>query len=264
MNSPQLACCNLIPDPIRLKEFALDHGFTGIDWSIDKEVLGASPEAKRDLARAISTLHPLEIRYHCGFSNLDLGDSDPALAKRAAEVFEQVCSLIHTLEGQVITIHVGLGRDTMDGVSWENTLDSLTALVRFGKERGIRICLENLAWGWTSRPDMYEKLIRKSGCWSTLDIGHAAVCTSVSSQHFDLEDFVSPHMERILNAHVYHVENGDRHLPPAHPSDLQDRLRLLRGLPECDWWVVELRDQPSILKTVRAVRQFLFKERLDQ
>lgn len=264
MNSIQLACCNLIPEPERLKEFALDHGFSGIDWSFDKEALGLTSGARKDLARAVSILQPLEIRYHCGFPKLDLGDDDPALAKKASGIFEQACTLVHALGGKVMTIHVGLGRDTMDGVSWENTLDSLTALVGFGKERGMRVCLENLAWGWTSRPDIYEKLVRKSGCWSTLDIGHAAVCPSVRSRHFDLEDFVSPHAERVVNAHVYHAEDGDRHLPPVHPSDLEERLRLLRRLPQCTWWVVELRDEASIMTTVRAIRQFLLNERARQ
>jgi hypothetical protein len=69
---------------------------------------------------------------------------------------------------------------------------------------------------------------------------------------------------RILNAHIYHIEKEDRHHPPEYPSDLEGRLQLLQRLPVCDWWVIELRDEPSILKTLRAIRQFLLEERVER
>ena len=36
--NPKLAVCNFLKDPARLKELALDHGFSGIDWSFDPRV----------------------------------------------------------------------------------------------------------------------------------------------------------------------------------------------------------------------------------
>ena len=145
----------------------------------------------------------------------------------------------------------------MEDVSWEKTIAGLTDLSTRARASGIRLCLENLAWGWTGRPELYEKLIRKTNCWGTLDIGHAQVCPSVTSQAYDVQDFAFPHPERILGAHIYHEETAAGHIPPGHHSDLDDRLRLLKGLPLCDWWVLELRDEKSLLQTLDCVREFL-------
>ena len=104
---------------------------------------------------------------------------------------------------------------------------------------------------------MFEKLIRKTGAFATLDIGHARVSPSVTSRHHLLEDFLAPHPDRILNAHVYHEETTQGHMPPRYLEDIADRLRLLTTLPLCRWWVLELREEESLLHTMNVVRQFL-------
>ncbi|MEJ2429248.1 MAG: TIM barrel protein, partial [Deltaproteobacteria bacterium] len=159
-----------------------------------------------------------------------------------------------------LTIHVGLGRDTTIDLSWNRTIERLAAFVRFASGMGVRVCLENLAWGWTSRPQLFEKLIRKSACWATLDIGHAVVSPSVITQQYQVGDFVLPHGEKILNGHVYHEEKGNHHLPPKKLEDLQDRLRMLLELPRCDWWVLELKQEQPLLRTLEIVREFLWLE----
>jgi sugar phosphate isomerase/epimerase len=145
----------------------------------------------------------------------------------------------------------------MEGISWDETITHLRDVAAKARQHGIRLCLENLARGWTSRPHLYEKLIRKSNCWGTLDIGHAHVCDSIKSQAYDVEDFAVPHPGRILSAHIYHEETAAGHIPPCHYSDLEDRLRLLRRLPLCDWWVLELRQEAALLKTLDCVSEFL-------
>ncbi|MEJ2429249.1 MAG: xylose isomerase, partial [Deltaproteobacteria bacterium] len=76
MNSPKLACCNFMPQIDDLKEFALGHGFAGIDWSFNLESLPQNPAEESALVKTISSLRPLEIRYHCAFKRIDLGDLD--------------------------------------------------------------------------------------------------------------------------------------------------------------------------------------------
>jgi hypothetical protein len=116
--------------------------------------------------------------------------------------------------------------------------------------------LENLAWGWTGRPELFEKLIRKSGCWATIDLGHVQVSPPVTNQLYEVEDFIAPHPDRFLNAHIYHKENGGQHLPPKKVADLVDRLHFLRQLPLCDWWVLELREEKALIETLQVVREF--------
>ena len=257
MRTPRIACCNFIPDVRELKNFALHHGFSGADWTFTMETLPRTPREASSLVDTIAELHPLEVRYHCALSRVDLGDLDADKAKTALKVLRGVCRLVSKLGGQFLTIHVGLGLDSTNGLSWERTLDRLAFLVRLAGEVGVRLCLENLGWGWTSRPELFEKLIRKSGCWGTFDIGHAQVSPSIATQLYRVEDFVAPHADRFLNVHIYHREDGERHLSPASLTDLEERLRLVRRLPQCDWWVLELRERKALLSTLAVVKEFL-------
>jgi sugar phosphate isomerase/epimerase len=260
MRPPKIACCNLIPQVEELKGFALRHGFAGVDWTFTMETLPRTPREESSLFDTIARLHPLEVRYHCALSRVDLGDLDAGEAEKALKILRSVCRLVSKLGGQFLTIHVGLGLDSTNGLSWERTLDRLAVLVRLAGEAGVRLCLENLAWGWTSRPELFEKLIRKSGCWGTFDIGHAQVSPSITTQQYRIEDFVAPHADRFLNVHIYHRENGDRHLSPASITDLEERLRLVRRLPHCDWWVLELREREALLSTLEVVKEFLTRK----
>jgi hypothetical protein len=152
---------------------------------------------------------------------------------------------------------MGLGRISTHHLSWDRSVARLTELVHYANGMNVHLCLENLGWGWTSRPELFEKFIRKSGCWATLDIGHARVSPSIESQQYSFEDFVAPHPERFLSAHIYNREKGDVHLPPENLSALNDRLQILKNLPLCEWWVLELREEDALLKTLQVVQEFL-------
>jgi sugar phosphate isomerase/epimerase len=255
MNYPKLACCNFIDDATRLRAFALDHGFDGVDWTFTNQNFPQNPAAETELIQAVQSLHPLEVRFHCAFAQTDLGDEDPGQAVAAFRTFQAVCRLVAKLRGQYVTIHIGLGRDSTFDLCWDRTMAKLRDLVQFSEKFYLRLCLENLAWGWTSRPELYEKLLRKSGAWATLDIGHAQVCPSVASQQFRVADFVRPQPERIRNAHVYHAENSNGHIPPQCLEDIRGRLNLLGSLPLCDWWVLELREETALHTTLAVIRE---------
>ena len=255
-NPPNLACCNFMSDTKLLREFALEHGFGGIDWTFTLENVPRSPSEESHLVSTIATFEPLEVRYHCAFKMIDLGDIDGDSAEYAMGIFRRMCCLVAKLGGRFLTIHVGLGRDTTLELCWDDTIARLADLVRYSYGMGVRLCLENLAWGWTSRPELFEKLIRKSGCWATIDIGHAHVSASVVSQQYQVNDFIAPHAERILNAHVYHEEQSGKHRPPGKLKELEDRLQMLSQLPRCDWWVLELREEEALLKSLSIVSEF--------
>jgi sugar phosphate isomerase/epimerase len=258
MKTPLLACCNFMPEVARLQQFALDLGFQGIDWTFTLENLPQGPAGEAELSRSLSRLHPLEVRYHLAFQGLDLGDEDQEEAKRAMMVFRKTCRLISKLGGRFVTIHVGgLGRESSTDLNWHTAIQALQDLVQLASRLGLRLCVENLAWGWSSRPWLYEKLLRLSGAWATLDIGHARVCQPVKTGGYRLRDFVLPHPERVVNAHVYHEENDQGHMPPARLADLESRLHLLDTLPLCDWWVLELRQEKALKQTLDIVEEYL-------
>ncbi|MGA2401753.1 MAG: TIM barrel protein [Syntrophobacteraceae bacterium] len=256
MNPPAIAICNFIHDTAALRETAARHGFSGVDWTFKLEDLPGNEIEESRLLCDISKLNGLEVRYHCAFKGVDLGDEDDRKAGAAMEVFQKVCRIVSRLEGRFMTVHLGLGRKSPEGLSWERTISALGELVSYAQGLGVHLCLENLASGWSSRPQLFEKLIRKTGAGITLDIGHARVCQSVQCQVFELEDFVLPHHDRVFNAHIYHEEVDDRHVPPGCLEDIRGRLDLLSSLA-CDWWVLELREKAPLLATLEVVRKYL-------
>lgn len=254
---PRLAICNFLQDPKALKALALDHGFEGIDWSFDLNTLPETPAEESHWAQSVAAFMPLEVRYHCPFHKLDLGHDDPGEAHKAALIFRRIIRLVSKAKGKFLTIHIGLGHDSTEPLSWETTITNLRNLVSFGAQRGVTICLENLLWGWTSKPQLFEKLIRGSGAAVTFDIGHAQCCEPVCSQYYAVEDFVTPHAERIANAHIYHKEvPGIGHIPPTHLKDIQGRLNILLNV-DCPWWTLEVRDERGVLQTKMVVDEYV-------
>ncbi len=254
---PKLAMCNIFPEVEKVRAFALENGFSGIDWSFDLEDLPETPLHESRWAREQGMLTPFEVRYHCPFHQIDLGHDDPALAAKADAVFRRIIRLVSKVGGRYLSIHIGLGHDSTEPLSWENTLDNLRRLVQFAQGHRVTVCLENLAWGWTSKPNLFEKLIRLSGAGVTLDVGHAYVCEAVRSQQYAIEDFVSPHPARVFNAHVYHREAAGRgHVAPEHWAEMAERLCLLREIG-CDWWVIEIRETEGLLRTKGLIDAYL-------
>ncbi len=257
MIRPKLALCNFLSDPLQLKTLARDHGFSGVDWSFDLESFTDSPTEESRWLEAISALAPLEIRYHCPFYKLDLGHDDPEESARAADVFQRIIRLVSKVAGRFLTVHIGLGRNSTEPLSWDITISNLRDLVQYGASMEVKVCLENLAWGWTSKPHLFEKLIRGSGAGVTFDIGHAHASEVIQSYYFAPKDFVSPHIDCLFNTHIYHTEiSGLGHVPPQKLNDVKDRLDIVHGT-SCDWWVLEVREVSGLLQTKRVVDEYL-------
>lgn len=255
--APTLAMSNMFPTAEEVKAFALAYHFAGIDWSFDLDQLPTTPIEVSWWAKEQAFLAPLAVRYHCPFYQLDLGHEDPAQAERAESVFRHIIRLVAKAGGRYLSIHLGLGLDSTEPLSWEVTLNNLRRLVRFGARHQVTVCLENLAWGWTSKPNLFEKLIRMSGAGVTLDIGHARVCEAVKSQQYSIEDFVAPHPDRVFNAHIYHTEiPGRGHVPPQTLDQIRDRLTLIHEAG-CRWWVLELKETEGLLQTRKVVDEYL-------
>jgi sugar phosphate isomerase/epimerase len=233
------------------------YGFDGIDWSIDLKTFPRLPKEESALVENLVDLQPLEVRYHCPFPQVDIGHALPSEADRAKSIFKRTVRLVSKAGGKFMTIHIGLGHATTHVFSWQTAIDNLRDLVQFGADCGVRVCLENLAWGWTSKPNLLEKLIRRTGAGVTFDIGHARICEAVQTQYYTPADFITPHRDRVYNAHVYHTEvKGIGHLPPTKLDDFADRLAVLLTT-DCDWWVIEIKEADGLLKTKKMIDTYL-------
>ena len=254
---PKLACCNFFPTVDQLRTFALTHGFDGVEWSFTPENLPQTQYQEEKLVDEVQSLFPLDVRFHAAVKRVGLGLADETQSRDGLEFMKKLCRLTALCGGRFMTIHLGLGRDSTMEHSWDGAMNRLTELTEYAGELGVTLCLENLAWGWTSKPNLFEKLIRRTGIQATLDIGHARASESVASLHYNLEDFTLPHPERLLSAHIYHEEIDNGHVPPKVLGDIIDRLNLLWRLPRCDWWVLELRSEEPLLRTLEVVREYL-------
>lgn len=251
-----VAFCNFLEDIDALRSLGFEYGFEGVDWSFNLTDLPDTPEDEALWLNRIKSLSPFEIRYHCPFPQMDIGHENPFEQKCAVDVFSRIIQLISRAGGKYLTIHVGLGHDTTRMLSWERTITCLRELVRFGEIHSVRLCLENLAWGWTAKPNLFEKLIRLSGAGVTFDIGHARACEAVRTQQYVCEDFVAPHMGIVHNAHVYHDEIDEiGHVPPENVSDIADRLDILMQA-DCRWWTLEIRETDGLKKTKQVIDRY--------
>ena len=254
---PKIALCNILEDLEELKLFAIKFNFQGIDWSFELDKLPETPAQESLWARNQEILTPLEVRYHCPFKKIDIGSDDPENAKEAGKIFRRIIMLISKVGGNFLTIHIGLGHSSTEPLSWDTTIASLRDLVQFGVKHGVRVCLENLAWGWTSKPNLFEKLIRQSGSGVTLDIGHAFVSEAILNQQYNIEDFATPHADRVFNTHIYHSEiEGKGHCPPSDILEIKDRLALIKEIG-CTWWAIEIKEKDKLLQTKKIIDEFL-------
>lgn len=253
---PRIVCPNFIESIDSMVEFVHDHGFDGVDWTFRPENTPCDRTGEARFIADIQKIRPLPVRFHCFFNDSGFGDYDAERRRSAMQTFHKTLRMVSKVQGRSMTIHIGLGRDSSEDLSWTAVIESLSQLVNLAADRRIRICLENLPYGWTARPDLYEKLIRKTNSWATLDIGHAQASDHVASKSYDVEDFVAPHPERFLNAHVYDRETLDGHTAPDSLADIEQRLDVLTGLPLCDWWVLELREEKPLMKMLSVAREY--------
>lgn len=254
---PKLVLCNFLNNIDELKDFAMTHGFSGIDWSFDLNNLPKTPTEESAWVKKMSFFHPLEIRFHCPFNQMDFGHKEYVKSKAAIDVFSSIIHLVSKAGFDHVTVHIGLGHNSTEPLSWEDTIVNLRQIVQLGTKQGVNVCLENLVWGWTSKPDLFEKLIRKTGAFVTCDIGHAHACESVCTQQYSVNDFIVPHAGSVLNAHIYHTElAGVGHVPPEQINDIRDRLDLLQDAG-CMWWVIEIREPDGLLQTKELIDGYL-------
>jgi sugar phosphate isomerase/epimerase len=235
----------------KLADFASEFGFKGIDWSLNLNL------DERDFLRKMDRLKGFEVRYHCPWPRIDIAYADQR-AEQAMHIFRLMIGLISKAGGRYLTVHIGLGQSSVQELQWEKAIENLSSLVSFGAGRGVTICLENLPTGWTSNPEMFKTLVKKTGAGVSLDIGHIHACRTKKPSEKLLKLYVMPNKKRIFNAHIYYTEIPQYgHVAPESLEQIFDCLWLLRSLTQCDWWVIELLKPDEILRTRDFLTEFL-------
>jgi sugar phosphate isomerase/epimerase len=252
MMNPQIAICNIYDqDTEKLAEFASRNGFSFIDWSIDPLL----PE--REFLSRMKRLEAFQLRYHCRFHGVDLAYTDQR-GDHSLDLLMRTVNQVAQAGGRHMTVHSGLGNPAGQGIDLFRAIDNLSVLVEHGNRNGVAVALENLTTPLTNDPLQFHRIVSESGAYVTVDIGHAHAVGSASSRSEILGNYVLPHQDRILNAHVYHTElDGYGHVPPGCLSDIDNRLDLLGTAPCCDWWVIELMAPAELLYTRDLLLEYL-------
>ncbi|MRR54354.1 MAG: sugar phosphate isomerase/epimerase [Deltaproteobacteria bacterium] len=246
---PILAMCNIFDqDAGRLAAFAAEYGFPGIDWSIDPSL----PE--EEFLSLMKSLAGFQVRFHCRFHGVDVAYADQRGDDSLALLLRTVDQVARA-GGRHMTVHSGLGNPSGEGIDLTRAIDNLAVLVAHGRRNGVAVALENLTTPLTNDPQLFRRMILESGAYVTVDIGHAHAVRHLHPELDICAEYVLPHRDRLLNAHIYHTElEGYGHLPPETLADISARLDLLGLAESCDWWVIELMNPAEVLHTRDLLR----------
>jgi len=256
--TPQIALSSKYSQyPNPLVNFALSHGFEGIEYSI-------LSEAHKDLYAEYSILKELaesnlEVRYHMPFKTVELAHQDPYHAEKSTNYFKECLDVLNNLGGGYAIIHIGLGyKNNPERLSYKHALKNMERVVDYGINKNVTVCLENLTVGFTSEPSSFLDLLTRTGALATVDIGHVVSSPAVQEDIVSAEEFIFTVLPYTCSAHVYdrEINNEPFHIAPGNKNSLKSRLEaLLQG--NCNWWVIELEEAGDILHTADFAREII-------
>ncbi|HEX7715479.1 MAG TPA: TIM barrel protein [Bacillota bacterium] len=237
--------------------FAQANHFDGIDWNLDCFRIAAASNARKVFCdTALNS--GLPSRFHAPCHDVEIAHSNPNFAVSAFACIRMYIDFLKFFGPTYINLHIGSRSISEQELDWNTAVRNLKELVRYGKEQGVTVCLENLKKGWTSDPAKMAALVGESDAMVTLDVGHARAFLKASQSKLSLEEYVKPYADRIRNLHLYEIESVEgRHMPPDNLGAIRDitRWALNHGI---DWWVIELSGYDEALHTKALLEKEYF------
>ncbi|HVB98051.1 MAG TPA: sugar phosphate isomerase/epimerase family protein [Candidatus Dormibacteraeota bacterium] len=156
---------------------------------------------------------------------ISIAETDKLRRIEAVDEIKWSLELAERIPFRFLVLHMGTGREPLDGRYQDAAFNSLEYLVVFAKQRGVTIALENTP-GEMAAPQALVDFLREtrlSDLRLCFDVGHAHIGEGVDAS-FDLM------RERAVTTHI-HDNRGDRddHLVPFEGSiDWEAALGKLR------------------------------------
>lgn len=240
-------------------EFALTHGFNGIEYYLDYARLPIASGAASKLKTLINSAN-LPFKFHAPCTDVELGHIDEEVRRVSLLYLQQYINAIASLGGTEITIHLGSKSIDPREMDLEGGIDAVSSLVRYGEANGVTVCLENLKVGWTADPRTYNLILTESGASATFDIGHANASELVRNGTLNAVELVNMIKAPIRTVHAYEIETPSG--VHVHPENLDNIGEVIEALVErgCDWFVIELQCYdyvPSVKQLLERLRDDL-------
>jgi len=195
------------------------------------------------------------VHYHGYFPGFELGDADKHQAEKALDLHMRTVDTIKGTGGEVMTVHIGL----LSAIETRHAhiVQNLGRLAAYARDRGVKICLENLRTGVTSDPEKVVEIAAECGAFITLDVGHAVSCAQVARGEITVVQIIDMFRHAMEEVHFYEYETDTHHAP----SDMSILGPVVDALLEtdCRWWTIELIDYTDILNTRRLVNNYIIK-----
>lgn len=237
-------------------KYAKSFGYRGIDWYLEFYRISSWKGSRDKFFNAIRD-SKLLYSFHAPVNDAQIAIKDQIYSKVAFDYLKMYIDFLGEVSPANLTIHIGSRDIPLEDLSWDNAMDSLKRLVEHGHSKNVRICVENLAYGWTSNPELLMQIAESTDTYITFDIGHTTGGPWVRENNGTSLEFLDIIASRVLNAHVYEYENDrGEHEVPVDDSKISPVLDRLSDIG-CNWWVLELSTYKDTEDTLTVIKKYL-------
>ena len=150
------------------------------------------------------------------------------LRQAALLEFRRCIDVFRRVGARWMNVHPGMSPMHDKAFTVQRNLDSLHELLKYGKDAGVGIMIENLPGRFNTRRELSQLLDSLPELGLHLDIGHANLMTPVNTT----KEILVAYGDRLKHVHLHDNRGGnqDLHLPlGAGDIDLTESLRALKS-----------------------------------
>ena len=231
---------------------AWSHGHQRLDWLYAHDFAIDTAPHPDHLQRLGPRIWPyvqkgLPIRINALMPGYELGDGEPAAARRALTQHMKMVDAVSEYTDAVIVCRIGL--TPRRGISGRRAVANLTALAAYGARNGVTIALANHKTGPTATPERHLLWARRSGARVVLDLGQ--FLGSGARRRLSLARYIDLAAPNLTGAYLYPGTTLGGHRAPGGMRLFAPAIQRL-AQTDCRWLTIDL-VHPRAMKTARRL-----------